>query len=1225
MFPVHKGMNSHPYQRNQVPCALYYHHPSCWEAIPSQKKEDPPSSSCYESWPHNYGYTAPMQCNNYCTHGQYPAYYNFRPYCSHFPSPPPAYFCGGYPPNPQSHPIYHPPPPHYSMEQPRYEYDKAVPGDQFHCCGCVDHPSHVKGGNSFKIEEQEPDDETTRKSLIPGRENHFPYPILWIPPDYATNKEQPRRLVENEANEQKVLPYVKTPEVQGNSFKTEVHDAESGSLGSKPHQGAQSLDQGPHLRNGLFPLDMSSIKQLMQGGDAIQNSNQENKSGHEKKAQDLENKDQNKQFSWPRIWIPYHGGMGNQRKSLEDESSGDTSEDPVYNVKVAPRKSENSDNGAEKGKSTAGDVASKLDNKSKVKIIPVKQLEDFVPKDLMEEDEHKVDRAPLSKESQDSVKTVTGRQSSSPTKKSKLSPICLRVDPPKKKNGNGSSRSPSPPNENRQDSDRATYSGKSKQPNKEIKVNDTEEKTLGQDKIEVSQGAAEAIKGSENLEDKEAGCKEKIAQQNDIDRAGSCNGEDGVLGEKAFGESQQESKQERRTMSEMEAAIILQSACRGYSVRRWEPLKKLKQIEEVREEVSNVKKHIEELESRAALDDKEKTATGETIMKLLLKLDTIQGLHQIIRDARRSVAKELIMLQEKLDSIESQKSVLVVQDTSAAQATTKSSENPGLVEKSEGLVEYSSEPSECSSLNKDENAKAFEWEDISASDSPPRQSSHGQDLMRGSESKETSETLPINVESNKESQDEIVASPAKSDEDVGGVGLGSENIEVHNAERQPPEGVYACSAEYTVVQNDLVSGSEDQEVCVLSDLSREGESGNKDQEENMLSGLPQKVVDRSLGGVSHIEDLTKHYGSMLENMNQEESLVMEQPQLVGEELLVDKSTGKEIPVSELDSGASKLTPLDKDQPHEDRGFTLPSEQPHENAGFAPPCEEQLLKDAMFTPSYEEQRHEDAGSTVKVERNEEELDFVTNSPIEVTSDDSNELIEAEASRNFNKDDVDQPSGSSEVGNEDIVVIEPENHEPLEISYNETLSGQEAVSVISPRNIEEPVAEEETTKVLESIGEREVSAVQVEEAVEVPPSKENKDKNIKESRESSNVACSSRSTISLADPHVQENEDEIIKEIPEISNAKLLVDRASGQSLECQKSAVAGEKIIEEYQKLREMLEKLLASGKEQQEAISNLNGKVKGLERKLAKRKKVKSKSVKHARVKSLPSFMGKID
>lgn len=53
-----------------------------------------------------------------------------------------------------------------------------------------------------------------------------------------------------------------------------------------------------------------------------------------------------------------------------------------------------------------------------------------------------------------------------------------------------------------------------------------------------------------------------------------------------------------------------------------------------------------------------------------------------------------------------------------------------------------------------------------------------------------------------------------------------------------------------------------------------------------------------------------------------------------------------------------------------------------------------------------------------------------------------------------------------------------------------------------------------------------------------------------------------------------------------------------------------KLLEENEKLREMLEKLLEAGKEQLGVISNLNGRVKDLERKLAQKKKKKGAKVK---------------
>lgn len=61
-------------------------------------------------------------------------------------------------------------------------------------------------------------------------------------------------------------------------------------------------------------------------------------------------------------------------------------------------------------------------------------------------------------------------------------------------------------------------------------------------------------------------------------------------------------------------------------MRRWEPLKKLKQIAEIREQLVDVRNHIQVLESSSDLqkDNKQKLVIEESIMRLLLKLDAIQ-------------------------------------------------------------------------------------------------------------------------------------------------------------------------------------------------------------------------------------------------------------------------------------------------------------------------------------------------------------------------------------------------------------------------------------------------------------------------------------------------------------------------------------------------------------------------------------------------------------------------
>lgn len=1152
-----------------------YYHPG-WEAVPLQMKEDPPSSSCmHESLPNNYGYPAPLQCHSCCTLGQHPAYYNFRLPCSHFSPPPPPptptyhHFCGGYLPYPQSHPMYYAPPPHYSMLLPRYEYDKSVPRDQFHCCGCTDHACHEKGRNNVKIEEQEPDVKMQKSgSVFPDGANNFPYPILWIPPEYTMNKDS------RKASGQQVLPYVKKPQVQVTSTGTEAQENEGSPFGRKLQQRVQfPPEQDRNLKNGWFPLDMNRIKQLMEGGDAVQTRDQDNKRRVEEKPRDIGNEDHNKHFSYPIIWIPYDGRMEGCSKDQEDKSAGGTTVKEFPSAsEVVPKELMNTDNEAENGKTAAGDDDSSIetlgtDKKSNVKIIPVKQLEDSVSKLSLKNDEQKVDRVPVSKESQDSAK-----HSSSPTKKSKLPPICLRVDPPKKKNGNGSSRSPSPPGDKkRQDFDESSSGGKINEPKKNIKVKDSEEKIPYQTNIEVSQGVVEAKEGSEILKDKATDAEKMVLQQADIEKLRDDKCGDGreqaqepqVANE---GEPQQESKQERKVMSDIEAAIIIQSTYRGYAVRRWEPLKKLKQITKVHEEAIQVKKHIEDLESRAAIDDKEKAAIGETIMNLLLKLDTIQGLHESIRDVRRSVAKELINLQEKLDAIMSQKSILLAQATPAAQAAKESLQDNGLVEGSEGIFVSGKESSQDSSLDSGNGSNAFDGEEISSNDFSS-QHLPCQDAVGGSQNEDTLEEVVVNIDSQKGPQDEIVVSPT-SDGVIAAANLGLEMMEKEPDTKEIVQGQF---------QECLVDASPIEDAVMVDGFV----SGNKNQEVNMLSELPKDVVEDPLATVDSVENTSENKDHV---MNQ----ALELPQEVNGELLANVSINEEI------AGPNDVVIGEEDHAP-DIVYELPVEVVEVDEKESPMTECDMGSFKLVSPS----------------------------------DNSKEQIE-----------MGQHNEKSEVGNEDNLVKEHENYDPLEGTRKETVSDQEAGSLISPGNIQLPLMEEVDNKPQELTTEEEVFGMEpgaqaegevfraepgahAEEVVKIPHLREFEVEVVKENSGINNVEC--LSTTSHVDPFNNEEVPELLADDKENRSEtvmpELLEPHVQSSVVGCEKDEQFDKKIIEENEKLREMLEKLLAAGKEQQDVISSLNGKVKDLEKKLAKKKNLKS--AKHPRLRVPRSSCGK--
>ncbi|XP_024366414.1 uncharacterized protein [Physcomitrium patens] len=105
--------------------------------------------------------------------------------------------------------------------------------------------------------------------------------------------------------------------------------------------------------------------------------------------------------------------------------------------------------------------------------------------------------------------------------------------------------------------------------------------------------------------------------------------------------------------SETAAATKVQAVYRGYCVRKTKPLKHLKLIRKVKEELENFELRFQEVpqKKRICTDPQERLKWTEGIMALLLRLDQLQGAHSDVRLVRKSVAKELIKFQEKLDSI----------------------------------------------------------------------------------------------------------------------------------------------------------------------------------------------------------------------------------------------------------------------------------------------------------------------------------------------------------------------------------------------------------------------------------------------------------------------------------------------------------------------------------------------------------------------------------------------
>ncbi|CAK9212298.1 unnamed protein product [Sphagnum troendelagicum] len=113
-----------------------------------------------------------------------------------------------------------------------------------------------------------------------------------------------------------------------------------------------------------------------------------------------------------------------------------------------------------------------------------------------------------------------------------------------------------------------------------------------------------------------------------------------------------EKKSSRAAVGVTSAATVIQSVYRGYAVRRTEPLKHLRIISKVRLELKELVNRVAEPEQFDKLrrDGLERLKWNEVSMAMLLRLDSIQNAHPVVRDIRKSVAKEVVQFQEMVDA-----------------------------------------------------------------------------------------------------------------------------------------------------------------------------------------------------------------------------------------------------------------------------------------------------------------------------------------------------------------------------------------------------------------------------------------------------------------------------------------------------------------------------------------------------------------------------------------------
>jgi len=106
-------------------------------------------------------------------------------------------------------------------------------------------------------------------------------------------------------------------------------------------------------------------------------------------------------------------------------------------------------------------------------------------------------------------------------------------------------------------------------------------------------------------------------------------------------------------MDETSAAVKIQSAFRGFSIRKGAPLKNLRVILDVKAKAEDIRRRIADRQVVESIrqNEKERLKITEEIMSLILKLDAIQEVHSFVREARRAVVRELVSLEKDVDAI----------------------------------------------------------------------------------------------------------------------------------------------------------------------------------------------------------------------------------------------------------------------------------------------------------------------------------------------------------------------------------------------------------------------------------------------------------------------------------------------------------------------------------------------------------------------------------------------
>ncbi|CAA6672913.1 unnamed protein product [Spirodela intermedia] len=575
--------------------------------------------------------------------GYPPADYNAKP--SHpLPQLPQHYFLG--PPYPPYANFY---PPYFAPPTPCYYYPDQTRG---HYYGCPNHSCQDKEDSALKTDEKTRPDPKDLDSPGVLRWPAYPYPPGWHPLGHMKDGDHKtsNRVSDNGSPAMMQWPAFTYPPTWFSPGHTKDDDDKS----------VGTLDDA---MTRWIPFDMNSLKSLADSTGKISQSQQ--------------NGTNRSQFPLPIVWMPNH-----DRPKEVDKKASDAGEDRPRILKELPSKFkvipinylEHDSHNEKPGVEATGQG----EKGSRPKNIPVRQIEESRPKPVDDQKKQPgcgTEKSSVSgkqeEEKHEKKDSSIGKEASL-GKSSKLPPVCLRVDPlPRKKSGNSLPRSHSPPENSKEASKGAAV-------DKEVRIIEPVDKTNTEREsekngtgskirlVEIEGGSAGKVEQPGKIENESASESSEISSRTLADVAAAVEKtadgakpiednkrvssnpvnlestvEESTDSMKACGEIEsEENKGGRRCkLSDDDAALLIQSVYRGFQVRRWEPLKKLRHIES------------------SGRDERQKLFIGETIMNLLLQLDTIQGLHPRVREIRKSIANSLVSLQEELDklSVESQK------------------------------------------------------------------------------------------------------------------------------------------------------------------------------------------------------------------------------------------------------------------------------------------------------------------------------------------------------------------------------------------------------------------------------------------------------------------------------------------------------------------------------------------------------------------------------------------